>query len=68
MCPRLVSGGGGGRATSGLQGGGEWRHVGSALDRLGEIGSDCEQVPAIRSNQDVCTYVPALCFSRRRRA
>ena len=36
-----------------------WERTGSA----GEIGPDCEQVPAIRSNQGVCTYVPALCFS-----
>ena len=51
----------GGRATPGLQGGVEegWQRTGWA----GGIGPDCEQVPAIRSNQGVCTYVPALCFS-----
>ena len=58
----LISAVEGGRATSGLQGG-EWRRAGSALDRLGEIGPDCNQVPTIRSNQGVCTYVPAVCFS-----
>ena len=48
--------------TSGLQGGVEagWERTGST----GGIGPDCEQVPAIRSNQGVCTYVPALCFSQ----
>ena len=33
-----------------------WEHTGSA----GGSGTDCEQVPAIRSNQGLCIYVPAL--------
>ena len=30
----------------------------------GAIGSGCRQVSAIRPNQEVCIYVPALPFSR----
>jgi hypothetical protein len=47
----------------GLQGevGDGWEHTGLA----GGVGPGCEQVPAIRSNQGMCIYVPALCCSRR---
>ena len=62
MGPRPVSGGGGMWRWGGIWPvGGVWS-TGSA----GAIGSDCGQVSAIRPNQEVCIYVSALPFSKKR--
>ena len=50
-----------------MEGGGVWPVGGVWSTRsAGAIGSGCRQVSAIRPNQEVCIYVPALPFSRER--
>ena len=50
-----------------VEGGGVWPVGGVWSTRsAGAIGSGCRQVSAIRPNQEVCIYVPALPFSRER--
>ena len=48
-----------------VEGGGVWPVGGVwSTGSAGAIGSDCGQVSAIRPNQEVCIYVPALPFSK----